>query len=75
LNTIDFTTGVVVNMGEITVLNASGLASDLFDPELNPDDPVFSASASAVVIPTLQFYGLILLGTFLGLSGLRQLRQ
>lgn len=46
LNTIDFTTGEVTQLGTISVPNASGLASDFFDPELNPDDPVFAGTYS-----------------------------
>tara|TARA_R100000900_G_scaffold13099_1_gene11297 strand:- start:89951 stop:90730 length:780 start_codon:yes stop_codon:yes gene_type:complete len=70
LNTIDFETGVVTELGEISVLNASGLASDLFDPTQNPDDPTFAAAS----IPAVPLFGLLALGGLLALLGLGRLK-
>lgn len=70
LNTIDFTTGVVTELGQISVLNASGIASDLFDPAQNPDDPTFAP----VGVPAVPFFGLLALGGLLGLLGLGRLK-
>lgn len=70
LNTINFETGVVTELGEISVLNASGLASDLFDPSQNPDDPSFAPAS----IPSLPVFGLLALGGLLALFGARRLK-
>ena len=74
LVSVDFDTGEVNELGAISVLNASGIASSLFDPALNPDDPSSGPVSEPVAVPALPLYGLVILAGLLGFAGFRRFK-
>lgn len=74
LVTVNFDTGVVTELGPISVLNASAIASNLFDPVLNPDDPR-SSSRAITAVPTLSEWAIIFLVALIGFGTIFSMRK
>ena len=75
LVTVDFDTGVTTELGPITVLNASAIASDFLDPTLNPSDPGYVPPSTHAAIPTLSEWGMIFMAGLMAVFGIRRIRR